>query len=444
MPVLLTDLLLRRKRPPARGRLQLWDAKATGLVFRLTPNGARTWSVYYRAKGAQRRLTLGPYRPEDSAEDGLTLGEARAKAREVLRAAADDRDPQAEKMQSRREALRSGVTLAVVAEKWLAAGRTMKGARRGQPWRPKTREEFERLVRDEITPVLGDMKPEAVTKREIRALYDRIEARSASVAKHTLAVLRLLYTWAAEEDHVDAVPLFPKRGTQSNKRTRVLEEAEIRAVVKTLDAGLGEHARPDRVEPMAEAFRLILLTAQRRGEVLSMRWNDVTEEKDGAWWTIPADRHKGGRDHRVPLTAAAVDALKRLHSIVSSDTWVFPTPKGNITTGRKARGTSPPHAPHVANPQKAASRLWAKSQVTGATLHDLRRTAATYMVRLGTPRLVVGKVLGHADTDVTGRYDKHAYDREKRAALRRWGDELQRVAAAKPRKTEKRVLPWVG
>ncbi len=64
------------------------------------------------------------------------------------------------------------------------------------------------------------------------------------------------------------------------------------------------------------------------------------------------------------------------------------------------------------------------------------------MVRLGVPRLVVGKVLGHADTDVTGRYDKHAYDREKRAALAKWADELQRILTDKDEATPARVLPW--
>ena len=99
--------------------------------------------------------------------------------------------------------------------------------------------------------------------------------------------------------------------------------------------------------------------------------------------------------------------------------------------------------PWVANPQKAAGRLWKASAVAGATLHDLRRTAATYMVRAGVPRLVVGKVLGHADTDVTGRYDKHAYDREKRGALARWADELARIVAAEDEGAgQARVLPW--
>ena len=442
MSQLLTDVVIRQAKAPAAGRIDLWDSKVRGLVLRVTDRGVRSWSVFYRnaASGKNRRLTLGDYRPEESIAPGLTLGEARRRAGAVLRDVAAGDDPQAVKVETKRleaaEARREGSTFATVAEKWLAHGRSTKGTRAGQPWREKTRDEFTRLVQTEILPAIGDLKPEAITKGHIRGLFDRIEKRSASTAKHTLAVLKLLFAWAAEEDHLDVVPVFPRRTTQSGKRTRVLEEAELRAVMGGLDAGVGS---------LTEAFRLLLYTAQRRGEVLSMRWADVTEEKDGAWWTIPAEFHKGGRDHRLPLTAPAVASLKRLHAISGGEAWVFPTPKGNVTTGRKRRGTTKPRAPHVTNPQKAATRLWEKVGLRGdAHLHDLRRSAATYMVRLGVPRLVVSRVLGHADSDVTGRYDVHAYDREKRAALRKWADELQRIATAKPKKAENKVLPWVG
>jgi len=416
---LLTDLLLRRTRPPATGRTELWDTKVTGLVWRITASGARSWSVSYRpAESATRsrtRLTLGAYRAEDAAVDGLTLGEARAEARRVLRDVADGRDPQAEKRKARLEAPRVGRTFKDLAELWLASPAAAA-------WRPKTRSEFGRLVRRELVPALGHLAPEAVTKREIRAIYDGIAARSVAVAKHALAVLRLLFTWASDEDHIDVMPVFPKRGTQSERRTRVLEPDELRAVWHAL-AGFGV---------MGEAFRLMLVTAQRRGEVLSLRWADVTEEQDGAWWTIPAERHKGGRPHRVPLTGLAIEALKRLNSLTGSGEWAFPSPK---PTGA---------APFVSNPQKAAGRLWGAVGLKGsAHVHDFRRSAATYMVRLGVPRLVVARVLGHADSDVTGRYDVHAYDREKRRALTKWAAELHRTVteAASPAPAGK-VLPW--
>jgi integrase len=429
MATMLTDLVVRQASVPATGRVDLWDAKVGGLVLRVTATGSRSWFVFYRFHGINRRLTLGDYRAEDAVGHGLTLGEARKAARAALRDVDDGRDPQAEKVAAKRAqaaaARREGTTFAALAERWLCS-------KAAGEWRPKTRSEFGRIVERELVPVLGDLAPEDVTKKQIRTLYDRIALRSETMAKHTLAVLRLLYLWAADEDHVDAVPVFPRRGTQSAKRTRVLEEDELRAVCHALDAGIGKSPKAGRVEAMAEAFRLMLLTGQRRGEVLSMRWADITEERGGAvWWTIPAERHKGGRDHRVPLTVPAVEALKRLHTITGAEEYLFPAPKADAKL------------PWIGNPQKAAARLWAAVGLRGsAHVHDLRRTAATYMVRLGVPRLVVGKVLGHADTDVTGRYDKHAYDREKHSALVKWAEELQRIVESKDETAPAKVLPW--
>src|SRR5262245_50359464 len=192
MAQLLTDLLLRSTKRPDSARVQLWDSKVTGLAWRITANGARSWSVFYRAHGRKRRLTLGDYRPEGAAGDGLTLGEARARARAALRDVADGRDPQGEKRSARAAAGRAGVTFEDLADKWLAWAAAAA-------WRPETKAEFERLVGRELVPALQGLAPEAVTKREIRAIYDQIAARSVSVAKHALAVLRLLFQWASEE-----------------------------------------------------------------------------------------------------------------------------------------------------------------------------------------------------------------------------------------------------
>lgn len=446
----LTDLAIRKTAAPAKGRLELWDDKPKGLVLRVTATGVRSWSVFYRHGGVNRRLTLGRYRPEESKAKGLTLGEARDRARKVLRQIDDGIDPQAEKVQAREvakaAAQRQGATFSTLAARWLASTAAAE-------WRPKTRAEFTRIVNRELVPVLGDLEPEAVTKAHIRALYDRLAERSESIAKHTLAVLRLLYLWASEEDHVDAVPAFPKRGTQSNRRERVLTEDELRRVWTALATTKKDRAGTERphLGPLGEAFRLLLLTGQRRGEVLSMRWSDVTEEHEGtttaAWWTIPADRHKSGRAHRVPLTQPAVDALARLHNTQENE-WVFPSPKGTGRLAERARraGLEPPMpaSPFVANPQKAASELWTLSGLRGsAHLHDLRRTVATNLARLGIGRLVIGRVLGHSDSDVTGRYDVFAYDREKRAALAKWAEELERITSARNEaKAAKKVLPW--
>jgi len=155
----------------------------------------------------------------------------------------------------------------------------------------------------------------------------------------------------------------------------------------------------------------MLVTAQRRGEVLSTRWQDV----DGSWWTIPAELAKNGLAHRVPLSRQALTILERLRKRANGP-WVFPSP----TTDRP-----------IENPQKAAERLRERSKVADLRLHDLRRTAASLMTGMGISRLTVKKILNHAERDVTAVYDRHSYDPEKRTALEAWGRRLEAIVSGK-------------
>jgi integrase len=140
--------------------------------------------------------------------------------------------------------------------------------------------------------------------------------------------------------------------------------------------------------PMSAAWRLRLLTAARKVEVEKMRWSEI----DGDWWTIPGERSKNGKSHRVPLSDLALEALAGLERV---NDYVLAGARGK----RK---------------QAAGARLIAIDDFQG---HDLRRTAASMMASAGVARHVIGRVLNHADGGVTAVYDRHSYDGEKRAAL---------------------------
>ena len=148
-----------------------------------------------------------------------------------------------------------------------------------------------------------------------------------------------------------------------------------------------------------------------------MHLEDV--ELDARWWTIPAERSKNGLPHRVPLSDAAIDLLRELEDTDSP--WVFPSPGGEG---------------HMRSTQKAIERLRKRASIE-LRGHDLRRTAASFMTSMGTPRLVVAKILNHVETSVTAVYDRHSYDREKREALDAWAirlvEILQRVDTHKPK-----------
>lgn len=180
-------------------------------------------------------------------------------------------------------------------------------------------------------------------------------------------------------------------------------------------------------------FKLRLVTAQRGGEIESMRWQDI--DLEAGWWTIPAEYSKNNLSHRVPLSQMALDILLDHKKTIDVDLekakqkaersgnkayyeikkkkyadWVFPSPvyKGG----------------HITNVQKAAARVKMNSGIEDFKLHDLRRTAASMMAGSGIPRLVVSKILNHVEQGVTRVYDRHSYDSEKRAALDKWARRL--------------------
>ena len=159
----------------------------------------------------------------------------------------------------------------------------------------------------------------------------------------------------------------------------------------------------------AAIFKLLLLTAQRLGEVLTMRREDL--DLATRWWTIPAERSKNGLTHRVPLGKQALAIVQTMLEDTSDSPWVFPSADGNgpVTTLQKA-------VRHIRRAAKLDFRP-----------HDLRRTAASHMTGMGTNRLTVAKILNHAEHEVTAVYDRHSYDQEKRQALDAWGARIKEI-----------------
>lgn len=168
---------------------------------------------------------------------------------------------------------------------------------------------------------------------------------------------------------------------------------------------------------------LTLLTAQRPGEVRSMKWADV--DLEAGWWSIPAAVAKNGRPHRVPLTATAIEILEeRLKNAGEEPTFVFENRPGSGSVTHRGK--------------KAASIL-CKSLTFHFRAHDLRRTAATRMAEAGVSRDHIAKVLNHVEAGpaATRVYDRYDYDAEKREALERWARRLQAILEGKTKRSSR-------
>ena len=228
-------------------------------------------------------------------------------------------------------------------------------------------------------------------------------------ANRCLEVTRRMFSWGIAEDKID-IAVNPAAGIgkiQSEpKRARTLREDEFPRLWAALEPE-GKHLRA--------AVMLLLLTAQREMEVLQMG----TAEIDGAWWTIPPSRSKNGLAHRVPLVATARRIIAELTQGRPNGGFVFSRDGSSALT------------------RNAVAKYWpgvlARAKIEDLRLHDLRRSAATQMASAGVDRLVISKLLNHADSAVTATYERHGYDQEKALALSLWETRLlQLVSPASP------------
>ena len=225
------------------------------------------------------------------------------------------------------------------------------------------------------------------------------------MANRVLASVRKIYNWAIGQDLVENNPCFKLPApSKERRRDRVLSNEELKKVWTALDN--------DKSSVIADAFKMRLLTAQRGGEVLSMRWSDI--DLNARWWTIPVERSKNKMPHRVWLSNPAMSILKSRKAGDKESSWVFP--------GRR-------EGQPIVETKRVLESIRTASGVKEWRGHDLRRTAASNMTAMGIPRFIVGRVLNHAEPGIRAVYDRHSYDAEKKDALDKWAAKLTRIVS---------------
>jgi integrase len=262
----------------------------------------------------------------------------------------------------------------------------------------------------------------------VYALHD---AGSKIAANRLLAYIKKFFRFAIQRGKVDASPaalLERPTSEHDRKRDRVLTDAEIRAVWSACD---------QQVTAFTRAVKVMLVTGQRRDEVAQMCWPEI--DPKSRLWTLPKARMKANREHQVPLSNLAIEIIGDR----AGGDFVFTNTGGERPISGFSKGKENLDPLVLVAFRKAAADRGEdseKANIPNWTLHDLRRTATTRMAGLGVDRIVLKKVIDHADSSVTAVYDRHRYDAEKRAALDSWATELQRILDWKPAE----VVPFKG
>lgn len=400
---------------------------SNGLVLRVRED-SRTWALRYRTRqgskrGPQRRLTLGVHNgplavdlaalgiAEFEPPKRLTLDGARACAAALIGLAARGVDP-AERLaaadlsraereaEATRRATEGTLTLGALVDRMIAA--------REEELRPATVDGWRTLRRAALAD-LADADPAALTGRDVRRWHRGIGATGKKVtANRALELLSVTFGWAmrTEDDRgeplVSATPCTGIEPFEERPRDRVLSSDELRAVWGALTA-----------EPFGDAVRLLLWTGARKSEALGVEWTEV--DIKGKLWTVPAGRSKSGESRRVPLSRPAVKMLEARRKADPAARWVFASPVKMVGPVRTLQSV-------VRGVQK-------RSETSGWTVHDLRRTVRTGLAALAVRPEVGEFVLGHKVGGIRAVYDRYEPLAEAQAALEAWARRLASIVA---------------
>lgn len=407
----LTDRVIAAMQKKPAGKWQEHrDDDEPGLSLKVSPKGVCSWSLRYLTAAAEhRRKTLGRY-PD------IGLARARHLARAAKGQVAEKVDivgaERARKAEAERQKAHQLDALAEDYFRDAAAGRHRAGSK-VRPKAPAALAEERRVYAGDVKPAFGTRPVEQITRREVVAFLAKVGRRAPSAGRHAYTLLRQLMSYAVSRDLLDANPLLGLAVTQAQPRDRVPTDPELRQLWAAF-------AAPEAVdglalsEPMGLALKMAMVTMQRAGEVIGMRWAEI--DREARLWTIPASRMKGKRVHLVPLSDLALSLLDQAAELGGDLPLVFASPRSDETMDRRALS-------------RAMQRTVKALDLDRLTAHDFRRAGSSRLTgeAVGTPRFVVGQVLAHADHGVTGIYDRNDYLAEKRRALTAWASLLGEI-----------------
>jgi integrase len=384
MPITLTDRVVQQAKAKT-ARVEIADAVLPGLYLIVQPTGAKSWAVRYRMGRRTRKLTLPGRYPV------LSLAKAREAARLALEGVTSGEDPAAAK--------HAGTP----ADDTLAAYMALYREKHVSRLRPGTAANTNREL-EHMQDAWPGRTLRSISKKDVVAVIDHAMKRGPSAGVMAWKVAKAFFAWCeAREDEFASPARSIRKPAKEKSRDRVLDDTELKLTWEAADREGG---------PAGALVKLLILTGARRNEITELSRDEI---KAGAI-ELPSERTKNGTPHTIPLTPMMCQVLETLPH-----------------TGKFVlNGTDRPFGDHSGAKEKIAPaiRPW--------TLHDLRRSFASGLQRLGVAPHIVELALNHRSgtfSGVAGIYQRHRYAKEVREAFEFWSQHIEaltinKVAAA--------------
>jgi integrase len=397
----------------------VFDDAQRGLAVRVTASGGRTYLCQYTLHGHKWRVPLGVC-------SAVALAKAREAAAAIMGDVAKGRNPAAERKDAaateRARRTRNRLTLRVLIEDWnrlhLAGRRPSYAAEAVRALHYAFADRLDDAAEDLDRSALVRALDALTRRRKRKGSEGQGRPKGAAMTGRTAAYGRAAFAWAVKRGMVPANPFAHLPVAKAvAKRERVLSDPEMAEIWR---------ATGECSPPYGTIIRILILTGQRRGEVAGMAWGEISD--DMATWTLPGVRTKNGVAHTVPLNATARDLLRvalseNANNHCPHNGLVLPGALGTPFAGWSKAKHALDKAITDARAKGAAAIDKDAAPLLPWSVHDLRRTVATGLQRLGVRLEVTEAVLNHVSGSrggIAGVYQRHDWALEKRAALDAW------------------------
>lgn len=361
------------------------------LVVGQKPSKLKSWELTYHLFGKKTRFIFGHY-PGD-----FSLAEARIerdRLKSLVRQGTCPKSDAERKLIEKRLAAEQRITFADLRERFDIEHLKKKGR--------KSRPEILRVLKKEFA-IWDRIEPRDLNRQMVVDRLDQIEKRGHVIRNRAHSHLRSMLRFALEKSIVTENVATAISQERETKRQRVLAPDEVRY--------FWEHIGEQGLNNLTvTALRLILVTGQRGGEILSMKRSDII----GEWWTQPDS--KNGRNHRTFLTPTAITLIDDAISQSSNRVYVFGSKQDHIKIGTLSKAI----LRWQQKPEKPMT-------IPAFTPHDLRRTMASNLGNMEVSRFAQNQILNHVDNSIGSTYDVSEYDQLKKRTMPLWESRLQYI-----------------